>query len=182
MRVPQRVWDGAKDFHWRQRWWKRISATELSREVSITCRNLDLGLPKKAKAVVGTLWSVSPKIYHDLCSSTWLFASFLKTHSCSFLLAFLYRYDHHSMSITILTNKTLRDNVLLFDLVSSILCAASGQSTIALCTALLVFVPCPRSLPLGFAIAIYWNWFVTTMRLFGLSFKQHSCKVSCSDL
>jgi len=88
MWAPQKVWDGAKGFHWRQRWWKRISATELSREVSITCRKLDLGLPKKAKAVVGTLWSVSPKIYHDLCSSTWLFASFLKTHSCSFLLAF----------------------------------------------------------------------------------------------
>jgi len=30
---------------------------------------------------------------------------FSKTHSCSFILAFLYRYDHHSMSITMLTNR-----------------------------------------------------------------------------
>ena len=37
---------------------------------------------------------------------------FLKIHSCSFILAFLYCHDHHSMSISIFTNKTLRDNVL----------------------------------------------------------------------
>ena len=48
--------------------------------------------------------------------------SFTKTHSWSFISAFLYRHDHHSTSITNLTNRTLRDIILLFDF-----CAASGQ-------------------------------------------------------
>ena len=51
----------------------------VEREVLITSRKLDFGLPKKAKAVVGksdTLWSVSPEIYHGVCSSIQLFASF----------------------------------------------------------------------------------------------------------
>jgi len=129
-------------------------------------RKLDFGLLKKAKAVVGTLWGVSPEIYHDLCSSTWLFASFLKTHSCSFLSAFLYCYDHHSMSITILTNKTLRDSVLFIDLVSSILlycfwsinyCVLHGSAvSYDLCSLSPI---APIWFPLGFAIATHWNWF-----------------------
>ena len=63
------------------------------REVLTTSRKLDFGLPKKTKAVVGkgdTLWSVFPEIHYDLCSFIQLFASFLKTYSCSFVLAFIY--------------------------------------------------------------------------------------------
>ena len=67
------------------------------RWVLITSQKLDFGLQKKAKAVVGqgdTIWSVFPEIFYDLCSCTQLFASFLKTHSCLFILAFVCRYDH----------------------------------------------------------------------------------------
>ena len=44
------------------------------------------------------------------------------THSWSFISAFLYRHDHHYTLITNLTNRTLRDIILLFDF-----CTASGQ-------------------------------------------------------
>ena len=45
--------------------------------------------------------------------------SFTKTHSWSFSLAFSYRHDHHSTSITNLTNKKSRDKIFLFDFVST---------------------------------------------------------------
>ena len=45
--------------------------------------------------------------------------SFTKTHSWSSSLAFSYRRDHHSTSITNLTNKKLRDKIFLFDFVST---------------------------------------------------------------
>jgi len=164
---------------------------ELLREVLITSRKLDFGLPKKTKAAVGTLWSVFLEIYHDLCSFTWLSASFLETHSCSFILALLYRYDHHSMSIAILTSKTLRDSVLLWPSISILLCYFWSINYCVLHGS----VPCPRSLLFGSLYVLQSPSIEThlslpcdtsslawTCRLVGLLFKQRSCKVSCSDL
>jgi len=86
-------------------------------------RNIDLGSstpPKMAKAVAGK--GATMKRFLRNLLRPW--PGFTKTHFWSFILAFLYRYDHHSMSITILTNKISWDKILfhlLFDLVSWIL-------------------------------------------------------------
>ena len=56
-----------KKFQWR--------SERVEREVLITSRKLDFGLPKKAKAVVG---KGDFEIYHGICSSIQLFASFWK--------------------------------------------------------------------------------------------------------
>ena len=107
-----------------------------------------------------TLRSVFPEVlflYPDFCF-------ILKTHSCSFVLAFLYCHDHHSMWITILTNKTTYLFHLLFDLVSSIfLCCFWSVNNFILHVTAIYYDPCSLSqivpiwFPLGFVIAIHWK-------------------------
>jgi len=73
--------------------------------------------------------------------------SFTKTHSWSFISAFLYRHDHHSTSITNLTNRTLRDKILLFDFVL-LCCFTSIRNSVYTVPLYSMFpVPCPQ-LPL----------------------------------
>ena len=81
----------------------------------------------------------------------------VKTHSWSFISAFLYRHGHHSTSITNLTNRTLRDIILLFDFVSTFVLL---QVNFYLHGTAVFYDPCSLSsiasiwFPLGFVIAI----------------------------
>ena len=83
--------------------------------------------------------------------------SFTETHSWSFISAFLYRHGHHSTSITNLTNRTLRDIILLFDFVSTFVLL---QVNFYLHGTAVFYDPCSLSsiasiwFPLGFVIAI----------------------------
>jgi len=67
--------------------------------------------------------------------------SFTKTHSWLFISAFLYCYDHHSMLITNLTNRTLWDKILLFDFV--LLCCFTSIRNSAYMVLLYSMFPVP---------------------------------------
>jgi len=80
--------DEKKKFQWR--------SEGVERQVLITSRKLEFGLPKKAKAVIGKSDTLK-RVPRNLPWPLFLYPAFcfiLKTHSCLFVLTFLYRYDH----------------------------------------------------------------------------------------